>query len=430
MKILHVVHGYYPSIGGAQWLAKSLAEQLVSRYGDDVNVFTTVAYNMEHFWRSDEPAMPPGTEKINGVTVRRFAVFNHLNLLRMLMAGIAYRLRLPYNDWLRTLYNGPLIFGMTRAIASSGADVVFAHAFPLLHMYYALAGARRAGIPIVFLGAIHTADAWGYDRKMIYRAIRQADAYIAHTTFERDYLVARGIQPHRITVVGGGVDAEAFINADGAPTRHRYGWGAAPVVATMGKQTERKRFDVLLRAMPRVWDVCPDARVLIAGAKGPYSSQLEHLVETLPPERQTQVTVISDFSEAEKPVLLQACDLFVLLSGQESFGIAFVEAWACGKPVIGAHVGAVPSVIDEGRDGLLVTYQDPDALAQAILELLADPQRRRRMGQAGQKKVLEDYTWEIVTDRVRAVYLEAIARHAVRRGCAKPPPGTRQAGHH
>ena len=185
MRILHVVHGYPPSTGGSQWLTKNLSEQLVSRYRDAVTVFTTVAYNMEYFWHSNEPAMPAGTEEINGVTVRRFAVFNRLNVLRMLIAGVAYRLRLPYNDLLRTVYNGPLIFGMTQAVANSKADVVFATAFPLMHMYYALAGAQRAGIPIVFLGAIHTADTWGYDRKMIYRAIQQADAYIALTGFER-----------------------------------------------------------------------------------------------------------------------------------------------------------------------------------------------------------------------------------------------------
>lgn len=414
MKVLHVVHGYPPSVGGSQWLAKNLSEQLVSRYHDEVTVFTTVAYNMEHFWRSDQPAMSPGTEQINGVAVRRFAVFNRLNRLRMLLAGIAFRLHLPYNDWLRTIYNGPLIFGMPQVVADSGADVIFALAFPLLHMYYALAGARRAGIPIVFLGAIHTADTWGYDRKMIFRAIQQANAYIALTSFERDYLIGRGIRPDKITVVGGGVDADAFINADGEGMRRQYGWGDAPLVVTMGKQTGRKRFDILLEAMSQVWATRPDVHLLIAGARGSYSSQLDHLIGALPPGHQARVRVISDFTEEEKPALLAACDLFVLPSGHESFGIAFAEAWACSKPVIGVRVGAIPSVIDEGRDGLLVAYQDADALAQAILELLADPQRRARMGQAGHSKVLENYTWAIMTDRVRAVYAEAIARHARR----------------
>ncbi|HID64785.1 MAG TPA: glycosyltransferase family 1 protein [Anaerolineae bacterium] len=412
MRVLHVVHGYPPSTGGAQWLTKNLSEQLVSRYHDEVTVFTTVAYNMEHFWRSDEPAMPAGAEEINGVTVRRFAVFNHLNVLRMLIAGVAYRLHLPCNDWLRTIYNGPLIFGMTRTVASSGADVVFATAFPLLHMHYALAGARRAGIPIVFLGAIHTADTWGYDRKMIYRAIQQADAYIALTTFECDYLIKRGIRADKISVIGPGVDVSTFVKADGTVIRRRYGWGNAPVVALVAKQTARKRFDVLLEAMRRVWAVHPNARLLIAGVRTPYSRQIERMIGALPPEQQAHVTEVGDFPEEEKPALLAACDLFVLPSGYESFGIAFLEAWACGKPVIGARTGAIPSVIDEGQDGLLVAYQDADDLARAILELLADPQRRAQMGEVGRRKVLENHTWEIVADRVRAVYVEAISRRA------------------
>ena len=122
MRILHVVHGYPPSSGGSQWLVKNLSERLVSRYADQVTVFTTVAHHMEHFWRSGGPTMPAGTEEVNGVTVRRFAVFNRLNVLRMLIAGAAYRLRLPYNDWLRTIYNGPLIFGLSRtALSTSGS---------------------------------------------------------------------------------------------------------------------------------------------------------------------------------------------------------------------------------------------------------------------------------------------------------------------
>ena len=414
MKILHVVHGYPPSMGGSQWLVKNLSEQFASRYGDAVTVFTTVAYSTEYFWRSGVPAMPARIEEINGVTVRRFAVFNRLNVLRMLIAGVAYRLHLPYHDWLRTIYNGPLIRGMTRAVASSGADVVFATAFPLMHMVYALGGARRAGIPIVFLGAIHTADKWGYDRKMIYRAIRQADAYIALTTFERDYLIERGIQANKISVIGAGVDVSIFAQADDMAARDRYGWGDAPVVAVVATQSARKRFDTLFAAMQRVWAAHPGVRLLIAGTRTPYSRQIEGMIHALPPERQAWVTVVDSFSEEEKAQLMAACDVFVLPSGHESFGIVFVEAWACGKPVIGARIGAIPTVIDEGRDGLLFTFQDADDLARAIAALLADPARRAQMGQAGRDKVLKNYTWEVVADRVRAVYLEAIARRADR----------------
>ncbi|NIV30404.1 MAG: glycosyltransferase [Anaerolineae bacterium] len=244
---------------------------------------------------------------------------------------------------------------------------------------------------------------------MMFQAIRQADAYIAHTTFERDYLVARGIPGEGISVIGAGVDAHALAAADGTAVRRRYGWENAPVVALVAKQTARKRFDVLLEAMRRVWTVRPDARLLLAGARTSYSLQLADMVDALPPEQRAHTAIVSDFSEEEKPNLLAASDVFVLPSGQESFGIAFVEAWACGKPVVGARIGAIPSVINEGRDGLLFAYQDADDLAQAILALLADPCRRTGMGEAGRRKVLENYTWEIVTDQLRAVYTRVIS---------------------
>lgn len=410
MKILHVVQAYHPAIGGSEWLTKNFSEQLVSRYGDQVTVFTTNAYKPEAFWRTRGPFMPPGTEQINGVTVRRFKVFNGLQLLRRLLAQGSRRLNLPYNDWLRTIQTGPLIRGMTAAIADSDVEVVFATAFPFLHMYYALAGARRRGVPIVLLGAIHTADEWGYERRMMYRAIQQADAYVAHTTFERDYLIQRGVRPAKITVIGAGVDADAFVNADGTALREQYGWGEAPVVGVLARQSALKRLDILLAAMPPVWAQHPRAHLLLAGARTSYSPQLDRMIDALPPRQRAQVTIVSDFSEDEKPNLLAACDLIAHPSAGESFGISFVEAWACGKPVIGARAGAIPAVIDEGQDGLLFEHPDPRSMAQAILELLANLSRRAAMGRAGQSKVLEHYTWEIVTDRLRALYARLISR--------------------
>ena len=411
MKILHVVQAYHPAIGGSEWLTRNLSEQLATRYGDQVTVFTTNAYKPEAFWRTRGPFMPPGVETINGVKVRRFKVFNGLQLLRRLLAQGSRRLNLPYNDWLRTIQTGPLVYGMTQAIANSDADVVFATAFPFLHMYYALAGARRAQIPIVLLGAIHVADEWAYDRHMMYQAIERADAYIAHTAFERDHLVQRGISPDKITIIGGGVDVNPFIRADGTEFREQQGWGNAPVVGVLARQSELKRLDVLLQAMPIVWAAQPDVHLLMAGARTSYSPQLDHMISRLPPEQRAQVTVINDFPADEKPKLLAACDLIAHPSGNESFGITFVEAWAAGKPVIGARIGAIPSVIDEGQDGLLYTYPDAESMAHAILVLLAKPSRRASMGESGRRKVLGNYTWEIVADRLRAVYTEVARRH-------------------
>lgn len=404
MKILHVVHGYPPSMGGTQILVKQLSERLVADHGDEVTVFTTTAYHVESFWTAGMPMMSPGITAVNGVKIRRFPVFNRFNLLRKLLAGFAYRLHMPCSDWLRTLQTGPIIPNMTRAVARSNADIALAAAFPLMHMYYALKGTRRAGIPLVLLGAIHSSDPWGYDRKMIHRSIQQADAYVALTRFEQDYLIKRGIQPEKIEVIGPGVDADSLARGNGRLARDRYGWGDAPVVAMIAKQTARKRFDVLLTAMKQVWAYFPDSHLLLAGSRTPYSHQITTLIQRLPPEQRERITIVDDFAEDEKPDLLSACDMLVLGSEQEAFGVAFIEAWACEKPVIGVRGGAIPSVIDEGKDGLLVNYGDPQDLARAIRGLLADPQRRAQLGKAGKRKVLRHHTWETVTKRMRALY--------------------------
>ena len=408
MKILHVVHGYTPAVGGTQWMIQNISERLVADYGDEVTVFTTVAYSNAYFWDRKQPAMAPGVARINGVTVRRFPVFNRLGWLRLNIARVAYKLRLPGEDWLRGFYFGPLIRGMTQAVAESGADVVMASAFPLLHMHYALWGGERADIPVALFGALHPVDKWCFDRPMIDDAIRRCAAYVACTGFEREYLAGRGVAPDKVTVVGGGVDQDFYQGADGTTARRRYGWGDAPIVGTVAQHLPHKRIDLLIRAMPEVWERFPEALLLVAGKRTDYSSQLERLVQAYSPRQQAQIFMVSGFSEREKADLFDACDVFVLPSSHEAFGIVFAEAWACGKPVIGSRIGAVPWVIDEGVDGLLVRYDDPNDLACAINALLADPARRERMGQAGLRKVERHYTWDIITARVRDLYQRII----------------------
>jgi glycosyltransferase involved in cell wall biosynthesis len=404
MKILHVVHAYHPSKGGSQWLTQQLAERCVRDHGDEATVFTTTAIDTESFWQPGLHELPAGEVWVNGVHVRRFAIFNRLRWLRKWLAGIGWRLRLPANDWLRTLEQGPLCLGLRKAIVDSRPDVIFATAFPLFHMYDALAGAKRSGSPVVMLGALHLNDHWGYARANIYKAIAQSSHYIAHTEYERQHLLERGIDPSKISVIGAGVDATQFAAANGDSLRLRYGWGDAPVVATLGKQVARKRFDRLLAAMQRVWVQRPDVKLLIAGGRGSYTPQLTAQIAALPPQQRGQVTLLHDISEAEKPTLLAAADIFALPSPHESFGIAFVEAWACKKPVIGAQSGAIAALIEDGVDGLLTPPADDAALAQALQCLIDNPALRRSLGEAGFSKVMQRYTWPAVTSQVRNVY--------------------------
>ena len=414
MRVLHVVQGYTPAVGGTERVIQRISEELVHRHADSVTVYTTVAYNCELFWRRDQPSLPVGLSVVNGVTVRRFPVWNHLNIARRLLAGASYKLRLPFNDHFRAFYNGPIVPSMTREIAQENVDIVAASSFPLLHMQYALRGGRRAGLPVVLIGGIHTEDAWGFNSPLIYRTLRRANHVIAYTQSERDFLIAKGIPQSQITIIGLGVDVEPFIQAEGHTLRQQHGWGSDPVVAYVGQQVAHKRIDTLISAMTKVWPDHPSARLLIAGSRTSFTPTLESLVDRLPPSWRQRVTFIHDFDESIKPSLYSAIDILAYPSAHESFGLALLEAWAAGRPVIACAATAPGSIVTDQRDGLLVRYGDESDLASALRGMLASPERRTQMGLAGKQKVLAEHSWAEVSQRFRSVYARTCERHRAR----------------
>lgn len=407
MKILHIVQGYTPAIGGTELFIQKLSEHLVKQYQDEVTVFTTnTAKNSAAFWLRGAPTLPVGSETINGVTVRRFAVFNRFGFMRHKLAKLAYALKLPFNDWLRAVFDGPLIFNMSREIARFGADVITASSFPFLHMRYAVAGGKQSQTPVILCGALHPTDSWSFERAMIYKTIQQADAYVAHSKFEQDYVIKRGLAAEKAYTIGVGLDLAPFSKASGVALRQSYGWADALVIVFVGHLANRKGVPHLLRAMPQVWAQFPEAKLLLAGASTHYLGRIEQLIAQLAPEYRQNVVIKADFPEGSKAEIFATCDILVLPSTEESFGIVFLEAWACSKPVIGLRAGAVPTIIAEGEDGLLAQPGDTADLARVICKLLANPQQRARLGQAGYQKVKNNYTWEIVTDKFRRVYEE------------------------
>jgi len=100
--------------------------------------------------------------------------------------------------------------------------------------------------------------------------------------------------------------------------------------------------------------------------------------------------------------------MLVLPSRVDAFGMVFLEAWAHGKPVIGARAGGIPGLIDDGVDGLLVPWGDAEALAQGVRDLLSDPSLAEQLGAAGRRKTSCHYTWEAVGAQVNRIYEQMV----------------------
>jgi len=322
--------------------------------------------------------------------------------------ALPWKYRLPFNQYVRALAGGPVIPGLTREISAAPADVIAASSFPLLHMFAALHGALRTGRPCVLHGGLHPEDPWGFERSMIHRAIHRA-YYIANTQYEADYVIARGARSDRVFVIGVGVDPGQFAGISSAEARRQLGLDDGPVVGFIGQIGGHKGVDTLLQAMPRVWRTTPHTWLLIAGGRTGFLPEVERRIAALPTRDRERVKFFPDFPLEDKAKLFAAVDVFAYPSGFESFGIAFLEAWAAGKPVIGCRSGAIPTVVRDGVDGLLVTFGDSSMLADAILRLLGDAQTREALGSRGRRKVLERYTWPLVAARFREVYQLALA---------------------
>jgi glycosyltransferase involved in cell wall biosynthesis len=408
VKILHVVQGYSPAIGGTEWLIQRVSEELVQRYGDDVTVFTTNCYNGAGIVNPRLPTMPAGFEEINGVHIRRFPVMSWVSQSLKIPQWFAYRLNLPYEQKLRTWHQGPIVPGLKKAIRESDAELVAASSFPLVHMYDAMDAAKATGRPCVLHGGIHPQDSWGFQRPMIYQAVARADEYIANTEYEANYVIKRGADPDRVTAIGVGVNPEPFMCTSPDTAKVQLGLTGGPVVGFIGQFSWHKGVNTLVEAMNIVWSIFPTAILLLAGSRTPYASKIEAMINQLPEERRSRVKLNYNFQESEKPLLFASTDVFAYPSGFESFGIAFIEAWAAGKPVIGCRRGAIPWVVNAGKDGILVSFGDEALLAEAIIHLLQNPGWAQAMGEAGRMKVIEKYTWKVVADRFREVYEKAL----------------------
>ena len=410
LEVLFVVHGYPPARGGTEQAVAQLASRLVSIHGDSVRVFTADALGAGGFADPHAPRLAAGDSRVDGVATRRFRSLRAFGPLLRQLQRVAYRFRTPFHEELRTLFQGPILPGLERAIRETEADVVVASAFPLLHMYAALRAAHATGRPCVFLPALHPDDAWGFDRAQIHRAIRAADACLTYTEFERDYVIRRGAEEGRVQVLGLGVDAAALAEGDRDAMRRELGVpGEAPLLGFLGQLAPHKGADTLLRALPRVWEDHPGAHCLLAGAGTGFQAALAKQVEALPREQAARVHWRVDFADAERADLLAATDVIVSPSRYESFGLVFLEAWAAGKPVVAGAIPALRELVREGETGHLVTPGDAAALSGVLCNLLADPPTARRMGEAGRERVRSEHDWAVTTARLREALLGVVS---------------------
>lgn len=297
-------------------------------------------------------------------------------------------------------------------VRAHDADLVlFGHGFPLPMMAPRL---LEAGVPSVIL--THGAELWFARMPGTSDAMARSFGAARAITGVSDYVARslRSLIPPTVpfTLLPPAVDPDRFgAHADGAAVRSRHGLVERPVVVCVSRLVPRKGQDTLIRAMPMVKRLVPDAALLLVG-DGPDRARLESLAA----EAATgSVVFAGEVPDAELPAHYAAADVFAMpcrsrFAGLEveGFGIVFLEAAASSRAVIAGRSGGAAEAMVDDQTGGLVEGREPKAVALAIAHLLLDAPLRERMGAAGRARVERDFTWDVRTEHLIEILTKAV----------------------
>jgi phosphatidyl-myo-inositol dimannoside synthase len=298
----------------------------------------------------------------------------------------------------------------TRATARAAVDLARRHgcdtaffgaAAPLGLLAPALrdAGVRR------LVGATHGHETgWVLlpgARQLLRRIASGLDVVTYISGWTRDRLAPALAPRTRLAQLSPGVDVGLFTpSAGGAEVRARYGLGEGPVVVCVSRLVARKGQDVLVAGWPRVLARHPSARLLLVGG-GPDERALRRAATARGVAG--SVVLTGAVGPAQLPAHYAAGDVFAMPCRTrrggldvEGLGMVYLEAAACGLPVVAGTSGGAPEAVRDGVTGHVVDPRSPDAVADAVAGLLDDPARARAMGQAGRSWVEQRWSWDTI----------------------------------
>lgn len=313
--------------------------------------------------------------------------------------GIGRTVPIPANgSMVRVTFDVTLYNAVKTLLRREQFDVIHLHE-PLIPVLPYLVLLNSRAVNVATFHAFRSSSPW-YTAFKPYMAFMMSrlDARMAVSVPARDFVFQ--YFPGHYEIVPNGIDVERFRRVEPFP----WAGDGAPRILFVGRYNEpRKGFKYLLRAMPLVHQQFPEARLVVVGGGKP--ERFEGLFERYGVRN---VEFVGQASPAELPRYYASCDVFCAPSTSgESFGIVLLEAMASGRPVVAGDIPGYRSVITPGHDGLLATPKDPNALALALVRLLADAPLRDRLAVTG-AVTASRYAWPRIAARVLDVYERAI----------------------
>ncbi len=424
MKILSIVHRYYPAVGGAEYHMRAINRRLVER-GHDVTVLTTDAADFALFWDPKARRFEEHDETVDSVRILRFPVqhmpfSNYAYPAARLLTGQVSRL-FPQSQLVNRLTElTPNVPNMRRWMQTNTEQFDVVLGMPITLEGIIKLGeqfAQQKSIPFVLWPLTHlgAGAAPGTDRVSRFytlpqqqQMVLQAAGLVANNLAERDFYLQRGMAAEKIIVAPPAPDPDQLLGGEGARWRAQHSPDDIPLVVVVSALTRDKGTLQTLDAMRQLWRQGVQAKLVLAGSP---MADFERYLAQMPASEKEHLIVRGKISDAERNDLLDAADIFCMPSVVESFGLAFTEAMLYKTPVIGADVWGVKEfVIRPNENGLLVKAGEVAALAEQIKRLLDDKTLAAKLGEAGYAYASQ-LSWEDSLNKIEPFLQRLTASH-------------------
>jgi glycosyltransferase involved in cell wall biosynthesis len=373
LKILCVVQRYYPVIGGAENLMKSIMDYLSLNH--DVTVYTTTAKDIEAFW--DPTAETTNEENLLNYPLKRFK--------------IATPTEIKFDNDIDSFYMasshpGPFCPSLWQELVFKKIDydLIIAASYPYDHIIPAYVAAKKWKIPLIIYPMIHQEFVDLFLNSIKLTMLENADAIIVNTLSEKKILVDLGVNENKISQNYPITNIIETNQSDPEGFRRKFlPKHDTNMILYAGSKSMVKGIIHLIEAMKKVWHKIPDTYLVIMG---PSTKEFDAYFSKLSLKTRSKIIDLGTADEQTKKNAFAACDIFALPSKSESFGIVYVEAWTFSKPVIGCNIASTSEVIDDKKNGLLVEFGNIKKIMEAIEFLIKHPAIREEYGKAGKKK--------------------------------------------
>tara|TARA_A100001037_G_C15153857_1_gene641884 strand:+ start:9869 stop:10993 length:1125 start_codon:yes stop_codon:yes gene_type:complete len=355
LRLLLCAAVYPPSVGGVQTLSARLAGEL-SEMGHEVDVVAR--------GRKEDPEIDEANKLVN--------------ILRINMKLFIFPVLFCF-----VLFKRPQILLLTHRADFLRSAILIKKLFK---------------IPFVVI--IHGNEIYSSNRKIKLReSLNRSSALIAVSEYTKNRLVSLGFSDSKIFSISNGVSFSNFgPDSEGKILRENLGLSEKKVLLSVGRLQPVKGFDSVIRSMPLIIEKYPNIFYILVG-DGPEMENLKNLAKKLNVYEKVLFVGEVPYGKLGRGdfAFYQACDIFLMPSridkndgAVEAFGIAYLEAGACGKPVIGGFTGGISEAILDGENGFLVNPEKPNEIVSAVLEIFDSPSLSDSMGKRGRELATEN----------------------------------------